>query len=174
MTRFGGSTGRLSFVRMTGRSLRGRTAATLVAAVAALALSSSALASGTGLIDQYVEDIPSAGGSQHAGGAGGPTGGSGSGGSGSISGGAAIVLPAAVAHAKGKDAQKLRDVASSPRYGAPRSTVPIPEASSADAGLTNAVSAVAGGGDGRMIGLFIALLAVTAVSLGLAAARRRA
>jgi hypothetical protein len=159
---------------MTGRSLRGRSAATFVAAVAALALSSSALASGTGLIDQYVEDIPSAGGSQHAGGAGGPTGGGGSGGSGSMSGsGAAIVLPAAVTHAKGKDAQKLRDVATSPRYGAPSSTIPIPEASSADAGLSNAVSAVAGG-DGRMIGLFIALLAVTAVSLGLAAARRRA
>jgi hypothetical protein len=159
---------------MTGRSLRGRCAATFVAAVAALALSSSALASGTGLIDQYVEDIPSAGGSQHAGGAGGPTGGGGSGGSGSMSGGgAAIVLPAAVTHAKGKDAQKLRDVATSPRYGAPSSTIPIPEASSADAGLSNAVSAVAGG-DGRMIGLFIALLAVTAVSLGLAAARRRA
>jgi hypothetical protein len=154
---------------MTGRSLRGRSAAALVAAVAALALSSTAIASGTGLIDQYVEDIPSAGGSHHAG-AGGP------GISGTIGGGgggAAIVLPASVAKAKGKDAQKLRDVATSPRYGAPASTVPLPEGSSEATGFSNAVSAVAGGDDGPMVALFVAFLAVTAVMLGLTAARRR-
>ena len=162
------------------RSLRGRSAAILVAAVAALGLSSSALASGTGLIDQYVEDIPAAGGTHHAGAAGGPTGGSGgSGGGGTVSsgsisgGGVPVVLPAAVTHAKGKDAKKLQEVATSPRYGAPTSTVPIPEASSAEAGLGNAVSAVASGGDGPMIGLFVALLAVTAVTIGFAATRRR-
>jgi hypothetical protein len=157
---------------MTGRSLRGRSAAIFVAAIAALALSSSALASGTGLIDQYVEDIPSANGSQHSGSAGGPAGGGGPGGSGSTGGGAAIVLPAAVTHAQSKDAQKLRDVATSPRYGAPMSTIPIPQASAADAGVSNAVSAAAGGGDAPMIGLFVALLAVTAVTVTLAVTRR--
>jgi hypothetical protein len=39
--------------------------------------------------------------------------------------------------------------------------------------VLRAVGAITDGSDGRMVGLFVALLAVTAVSLGFAAARRR-
>lgn len=129
----------------------------------------------SGVYDQYVEQVPGATGSHHAGsggvpgGSGGGTGIGGSGGSGN-----AIVLPTNLDKDGGKDAQKLREVATSPRYGAPNSTVPLPDSSTkSPAALTAAVNAVTDGSDGRMVGLFVALLAVTAVSLGFAAASRR-
>jgi hypothetical protein len=122
----------------------------------------------SGVYDQYVEQIPTANGPHHSG-SGGPGGTGGSGGTGS-----AIVLPTSLNKDGGKDAKKLREIATSPRYGAPDSTVPLPESSTrSQAALSAAVSAVTDGSDGRMIGLFIALLAVTAVSLGYAAARRQ-
>jgi hypothetical protein len=118
----------------------------------------------SGVYDQYTEQIPTAGGPH----------GTGSGGTGSTSGGGGIVLPSNLTHDGGKDAKKLRDLATSPRYGAPNGIVPRPARSTATSpGLSAAVNAVTDGSDGRMIGLFIALLAVTAVSLGFAAARRR-
>lgn len=129
----------------------------------------------SGVYDQYTEQIPTADGPHNtSSGGGGPT--SGSGGTPSAGGGtgSAIVLPANLDTDGGKDAKQLREVATSPRYGAPNSTVPLPDSSTkSSAALTAAVDAVTDGSDGRMIGLFVALLAVTAVSLGVAASRRR-
>jgi hypothetical protein len=137
-------------------------------------LTPAALAGGSpsdsGVYDQYTEQVPSAGGSRGTG--------SGTGGTGSppgSSGGGAIVLPANLNAAAGKDAKTLREVATSPRFGGPSATEQLPQGSgSTPAGFSAAVSAVTDGSDGRMVGLFVALLAVTAVSLGIAAARRNA
>jgi hypothetical protein len=128
----------------------------------------------SGVYDQYTEQIPTADG-PHNTSSGGPTG-PGSGGTTGTGGGTgAIVLPANLNEEGGKDAQTLREVATSPRFGAPDGTLALPESSSQDstAGLSAAVNAVTDGSDGRMVGLFVALLAVTAVSVGIAAARRR-
>jgi hypothetical protein len=122
----------------------------------------------SGVYDQYTEQIPTAGGNHHSGSVGGPGSGSGP------SGGAGIVLPSNLKKDGGKDAKTLREVATSPRYGAPNGTGSLPEGSSSSpAALSAAIGAVTDGSDGRMVGLFIALLAVTAVSLGFAAASRR-
>lgn len=119
----------------------------------------------SGVYDQYTEQIPTAGGPK----------GTGSGGTGSGTGSSgAIVLPANLKTDGGNDAKKLREVATSARYGAPSATVPLPQSSgSSPAALSSAVNAITDGSDGQMVGLFVALLAVTAVSLGVAAARRR-
>jgi len=123
----------------------------------------------SGVYDQYTEQIPTAGGNQHSGSAGGPGTGSGPG----TSGGAGIVLPSNLTKDGGKDAKTLREVATSPRYGAPNGTGSLPEgSSSSEPALSAAIGAVTDGTDGRMVGLFVALLAVIAVSLGFAAARR--
>jgi len=132
-------------------------------------------AQSSGVYDQYTEQIPTAGG-PHGTNGGGPGGGwTNFGGPGSTGGGSgAIVLPANLNKDGGKDAKKLRAVATSPRYGAPSTTVPLPDSSaSTPAGLSAAVNAVSDGSDGRMVGLFVALLAITAVSVGAAASRRR-
>jgi hypothetical protein len=145
----------------------------LVACACLFWLAPAASAAGSpqdsGVYDQYTEQIPTAGGSHHSGS--GPTGpGSGSSTSGPTG---SIVLPANLTKEGGKDAKALREVATSPRYGAPDGTAPLPESSAGSpAALSAAVGAVTDGSDGRMIGLFVALLAVTAVSLGIAAARR--
>ena len=144
-------------------------------AAAALALPGAAFAQGGGLIDQYIEDVPTSGGAHHAG-----SGGTGSTGSdgGSVS---TAVTPAPLPtdvktkleDKGGKDAKILQEIATSARYGAPPApsgAVPTP-APSVDP-LSATVGAVTNGSDGRMVGLFVALLAVTAVSLGVAAARR--
>jgi hypothetical protein len=125
--------------------------------------------------DQYTEQVPAANG-PHNTSSGGPGAPGGSGGSGGTSGGgAAIVLPASLNQDGGKDANTLREVATSPRFGAPNATLQLPADSTqnSQAGVSAALNAVTDGSDGRMIGLFVALLAVTAVSLGFAAARRR-
>jgi hypothetical protein len=146
-----------------------------VFAVAALALPSLAFAQTGGLIDQYIEDVPTSGGTHHAG-----TGGSGGTGS---TGSSAAVTPASLPSdvetkledKGGKDSKILQEIATSPRYGAPPATSgAVLTAASAPDPFSAAVGAVTDGSDGRMVGLFIALLAVTAVSLGIAAARRRA
>jgi hypothetical protein len=138
------------------------------------AAAQSGSAQESGVYDQYVEQVPAANGSHHSGAAGVPGGSGGSGGSGGTGGGAAIVLPADLDKEGGEDAKKLREVATSPRYGAPSSSVPLPDSSTkSPAAISAAVNAVTDGSDGRMIGLFVALLAVTAVSLGVAASRRR-
>jgi hypothetical protein len=128
----------------------------------------------SGVYDQYTEQIPTAHGPHNTSSSGGAGPSNGSGGT-SGGGGAAIVLPANLNQDGGKDAKTLREVATSPRYGAPDATVPLPDSSnSSPASMSAAVNAVTDGGDSRMVGLFVALLAVTAVSLGFAAARRRA
>jgi len=142
-------------------------------------LAPAALAAGSprdsGVYDQYTEQIPTAGGSHHSGG---PAGGGGSGPTGGGSGPTApaesIVLPDNLKKDGGADAKTLREIATSPRFGAPVAQGSLPDsASSAPAGLSAAVGAIADGSDGRMVGLFIALLAITAVSLGFAAAARQ-
>ena len=154
---------------------RGKIRHTLVTAVAgaALAMPGTAFAQTGGLIDQYIEDVPTSGGTHHAG--------TGSGGTGSTGSSAAVTpasLPSDVTtkleDKGGKDSEILQEIATSPRYGAPPATagVVLTTTSSPDP-LSAAVGAVTDGGDGRMVGLFVALLAVTAVSLGFAAARRR-
>jgi hypothetical protein len=160
-----------------GRFLRLFGGVALVVCACLLWLAPAALAGGSpsdsGVYDQYTEQVPSAGGSHGTG-----SGLGGSGGTGSppgTSGGGAIVLPANLNAAAGKDAKTLREVATSPRFGAPSSTGQLPQGSgSTPAGFSAAVSTVTDGSDGRMVGLFVALLAVTAVSLGIAAARRNA
>ena len=126
--------------------------------------------------DQYTEQVPAANGPHNtsSGGPGVPGGSDGSGGT-SGGGGAAIVLPASLNQDGGTDAKTLREVATSPRFGAPNSTLQLPADSTQNrqASASAALNAVTDGSDGRMIGLFVALLAVTAVSLGIAAARRR-
>lgn len=129
--------------------------------------------------DQYTEQIPAANGphNTNSGGPGAPGGSGGSGGTsgGGAGGGAAIVLPATLNQDGGKDAKTLREVATSPRFGAPNSTFELPADSTrnSQASVSAALNAVTDGSDGRMVGLFVALLAITAVSLGFAAARRR-
>jgi hypothetical protein len=126
----------------------------------------------SGVYDQYTEQIPTAGGNHHSGSAGGPGTGTGSGPG--TSGGAGIVLPSNLKKDGGKDAKTLREIATSPRFGAPNGTGSLPESSSSsEPALSAAIGAVTDGSDGRMVGLFVALLAVTAVSLGFAAASRR-
>jgi hypothetical protein len=140
-------------------------------ASAAIALPGAAFAQTGGLIDQYIEDVPTSGGTHHAG-----TGGTGS------TGSSAAVTPASLPSdvktkledKGGKDSDILRQIATSPRYGAPPATSgAILTATSSPDPFSAAVGALTDGGDGRMVGLFVALLAITAVSLGFAAARRR-
>jgi hypothetical protein len=145
----------------------------LVTAVAgaALALPGTAFAQTGGLIDQYIEDVPTSGGTHHAG----------SGGTGSTGSSAAVTptsLPSDVKtkleDSGGKDSEILQEIATSPRYGAPPATSgAILTATSSPDPFSAAVGAVTGGDDGRMVGLFVALLAITAVSLGFSAIRRR-
>jgi hypothetical protein len=141
-------------------------------ASAAIALPGAAFAQTGGLIDQYIEDVPTSGGTHHAG--------TGSGGTGSTGSSAAVTPASLPSDVKtkledkgGKDSDILQQIATSPRYGAPPATSgAIPATSSPDP-FSAAVGALTDGGDGRMVGLFVALLAITAVSLGFAAARRR-
>ena len=161
------------------RKAFGEAGLAVCACVLWLAPAAAAQSSGnqdSGVYDQYTEQIPTANGPHNTSSGGGGPSAPGSGGTPSTGGGtgSAIVLPANVDKDAGKDAKKLREVATSPRYGAPSSTVPLPDSSTkSSAALTAAVDAVTDGSDGRMIGLFVALLAVTAVSLGIAASRRR-
>ena len=76
----------------------------------------------------------------------------------------------------GKDAKKLEELATSPAFGAPQSRPKADENTPVvkpEGALSAAVSAVGDGSDGRLIGLFVALVAITAAALGLAAARRQ-
>ena len=143
-----------------------------MAAVCVLALAPLAEAqSSPPLVDQYTEQIPTADGPKHSGGAGAPVSGGG--------GGGGNVLPPAVqaqiTQEGGKDAKKLKELATSPALGAPP-TQPAADSTRVvkpEGAVSAAVSAVGDGSDGRLIGLLIALLAITAVALGLAAVRRQ-
>jgi hypothetical protein len=134
----------------------------------------TAFAQTGGLIDQYIEDVPTSGGTHHAG--------TGSGGTGST-GSSAAVTPASLSSdvktkledRGGKDSEILQEIATSARYGAPPATSgAILTATSSPDPFSAAVGAVTDGSDGRIVGLFVALLAITAVSLGFSAARKRA
>ena len=147
----------------------------LLASACVLVLAPAAAAAGSpqdsGVYDQYTEQIPTAGGSQHSGTAGGP----GSGGPSTPGPTGSIVLPSSLNKDGGKDAKTLREIATSARYGAPTPGGSLSESSaSSPIAVSAAVGAITDGSDGRMVGLFVALLAITAVSLGFAAARRRA
>jgi hypothetical protein len=163
---------------LRGRGKIRRTLATAIAG-AALALPGTAFAQTGGLIDQYIEDVPTSGGTHHAGGGSGGTGSTGGAGS---TGSSAAVTPASLPSdvttkledKGGKDSEILQEIATSPRYGAPPATSgAILTATSSPDPFSAAVGAVTDGSDGRMVGLFVALLAITAVSLGFAATRRR-
>jgi hypothetical protein len=133
----------------------------------------TAFAQTGGLIDQYIEDVPTSGGTHHAG--------TGSGGTGSTGSSAAVTPASLPSDVKtkledrgGKDSDILQEIATSSRYGAPPATSgAILTATSSPDPFSAAVGALTDGGDGRMVGLFVALLAITAVSLGFSAARRR-
>ena len=75
----------------------------------------------SGVYDQYTEQIPTAGGSHHSG----TTGGPGAGGPVDPGPTGSIVLPANLNKDGGKDAKTLREVATSPRYGAPTPGGPL-------------------------------------------------
>ena len=104
----------LTRVLTPGRSIA------LLAALVVLVLTGSALAADPGLVDQYVEDIPTAGGTHHSGGSAGPTGSGGS--TAGPTTGSATLTPAVEDDLKaaGRDGEKLKEVAASARYGAPR------------------------------------------------------
>jgi hypothetical protein len=155
---------------LRGRGTNRLALATALAS-AAIALPGAAFAQSGGLIDQYVEDVPTSGGTHHAG----------SGGTGST-GSSAAVTPAALSSdvktkledRGGKDSEILQEIATSPRYGAPpAASAAVLTANSSPNPFSAAVGALTDGSDGRMVGLFVALLAITAVSLGFAAAHRR-
>jgi hypothetical protein len=163
--------GNIRCLVLRGRGIRRRWVVTAFTA-AALTLPGVAFAQTGGLIDQYIEDVPTSGGTHHAG-----TGSSEAGGtpSGAMT---PAPLPTDVKtrldDKGGKDSEILQEIATSPRYGAPLATSgTVPTPTSSPDPLSAGVAAVTDGSDGRMVGLFVALLAVTAVSLGIAASRRR-
>jgi Spy/CpxP family protein refolding chaperone len=165
-------------VVIRGHSSRRRAwAAWLAAVVCLLVLAPVAAAqSSPPLVDQYTEQVPTAGGPKHSGSAGGgPI--SGGGGGGGTSG--SVLTPAQEAQITqegGKDAKKLEELATSPAFGAPQSRPKADENAAVvkpEGALSAAVSAVGDGSDGRLIGLLVALVAITAAALGLAAARRQ-
>ena len=94
-------------------------------ATAALALPGTAFGQSGGLIDQYIEDVPTSGGTHHAGG--------GSGGTGSTGSSAAVTPASLPSDVKtkledrgGKDSEILQEIATSQRYGAPPATAGAP------------------------------------------------
>ena len=145
----------------------------LLAALVVLVLTGSALAAAPGLVDQYVEDIPTAGGTHHSGGSAGPTGSGGS--TAGPTAGSATLTPAVEDDLKaaGKDGEKLKEVATSARYGAPATAQAQGGAELGAPSLLGAAASAVGGDDGRMVGLLIALVAITAVAVGVAATGRR-
>lgn len=126
-------------------------------------------------VDQYVEDVPTSGGSEISGGG--------------SSEPESTPLPPDAASALqaegGEDAGVLERIATSSAYGAPKAKLEAlgSEASgrplrpedepSAGGGLSAAVSAVQGGEAGRLVGVLVALLVITALAVAGAALRQR-
>jgi len=122
-------------------------------------------------ICQYVEDIPTSAGS-HASGAGGPT----SGGGGPTSSTLSPSVTADVKSKGGKDADRLKAIATSPAYGAPIKRANLEGASSEQLPLDSgsAISAAAsavGSGEGTLVGLIAVLVLISFAALALAARR---
>jgi hypothetical protein len=155
------------------RVLTPRRSIALLAAVVILVLTGSALAADPGLVDQYVEDIPTAGGTHHSGGSAGPTGSGGS--TAGPTTGSATLTPAVEDDLKaaGKDGEKLKEVATSARYGAPATAQAQGGGELGAPSVLGAAASAVGGDDGRIVGLLIALVAITAVAVGVAATGRR-
>jgi hypothetical protein len=138
----------------------------LVALFVALAWTGTAMA-GDPLVDQYTEQVPTASGPKS-------TGHGGGGGGASYSASLPSSVKTQVDNKGGKDAKTLEKVATSSRYGAPLHSGDqggLPAASSPGP-LSAAVNAVTDGSDGRLVGLFVALLVVAAMMFGAAAGRR--
>ena len=163
--------------------------AVLAVAALLLALAAPAVASAQAMpdisgADQYVEPVPTGGGSHPAGVAGGP--------------GASVKrgLQARIARQGGADAQTLAAIATDPRYGAPRDTIKNSRAGgrggSGSAGsegrvtgkappdvslgeaISSGVGALAGdGGDRGTTGLLVALVAASLAIVALAVWRSR-
>lgn len=142
-----------------------------MAVLGALAWTGVAAADDPGLVDQYTEQVPTASGPKSTGGGGG-----GAGGGGNYSGTVPPSIQTQIATQGGSDAKTLEKVVASPRYGAPPPTSHAPDeglgTKSSPATVSAAVNAVTDGSEGRVIGLFIALLVTAALMLGAAAARR--
>jgi hypothetical protein len=177
LARVSGAESRLGFlyhghVGLT-RVLTPRRSIALLAALVVLVLTGSALAADPGLVDQYVEDIPTAGGTHHSGGSAGPTGSGGS--TAGPTTGSATLTPAVEDDLKaaGNDGEKLKEVATSARYGAPATAQAQGGVELGAPGVLGAAASAVGGDDGRMVGLFVALLAITAVAVGVSAVARR-
>jgi hypothetical protein len=154
------------------RASRTRTLFALLVVIAALFVTGSAMATDPGLVDQYVEDIPTAGGTHHSGGSAGPTG---SGGSTVGPTGPATLSTEVKDDLKtaGEDGKKLEEIATSARYGAPATgSAQLGDEPGAPSAFGAAASAIGGDGGG-IVGLFIALVAIAAAAVGLASAARR-
>ena len=159
----------------------GRRALVLVASVAATLLVAPGLAHAQlpddpSAVDQYVEDVPAGGGKAYPG----------------MSQPSKTSLPQGVtqqiASEGGSDAPLLTEIATSSAYGAPQKRLAKPGsgASSGDgepaAGgdgepssgvLSTAVTAVEGGDSKRLLGLMLALLAISIATIVAVAARHR-
>jgi hypothetical protein len=173
-----------------GRALRGWKRGFLVGLTVVgtlLALTGQASAQspcGVSAVDQYVECIPTGDGRNSSG-----ANQSGQGPSGPLSPSVAAELEST----GGDDAEVLRQVATSPRYGAPSKPAasdpsssthgrisgealaaadPDSDTSAGDA-VSAAVSAVQGGDAARLVGLLVALFVISAVALALSAVRQK-
>jgi hypothetical protein len=146
----------------------------LVAVLAALAWTGTAAAEDPGLVDQYTEQVPTASGPKSTGGGGGGGGGAGAGAT--YSGAIPSSIQTQIETKGGSDAKTLEKVVASPSYGAPPPISHAPDeglgTKSSPGTVSAAVNAVTEGSEGRMVGLFIALLVTAALMLGVAGARR--
>jgi hypothetical protein len=159
-----------------------RAGGAIAVAFASLAWAGTAFAADPGLVDQYVEDIPTAGGTHHSGGSAGPTG-SGGTTAGPSSSASSSGTPAALSTTvkrdlyrnAGKDAKTLEEVATSPRYGAPSLSGPVDgQLEPASPSTLDAAVTALGGDNFGPVGLLVGLLATAAVAIGAAVSRRRA
>ncbi len=162
----------------------------LVTVLASAGQASAQLPDDASAVDQYVEDLPGAGGSSGVGVGKGGTGGTGSGSGVRLS----SVAASALQQYGGRDAEILREVATSPVYGAPQDRLGGKKVSrdtrerihsgefdpgGASAGLspgdavTAAVGAVEGGDSARLAGLLAALLIISGGGLAAVALRYR-
>jgi hypothetical protein len=165
----------------SSRRRAGRRALVVAASVAATLLAAPGLAqaqlpSEPGAVDQYVEDVPAGGGKEHPG----------------TSDPSTASLPADVADRiaseGGSDAPLLEELATSSAYGAPQSS--LRDTSSADDGdreasadedesegasgvFSSAFTAAEGGDSKRLLGLLLALLAISVATIVAVAARQR-
>jgi len=144
--------------------------ATLLVAPAAHAQ----LPGGPGAVDQYVEDVPTGGGSTH------PTKDT------PTKNAVPASLAEQIAAQGGSDSPLLAEIVSSSTYGAPQrrgsgppermergAAVPVPAGEEMSGVVSSAITAVEGGDAGRLLGLLAALLAVSVATIFAVGARHR-